>query len=429
MGAGGPAATKKKLASLLAIAFAIAAVATGLFYGLFADRLGTPKDAFPRHRIAVAAHPLERGATLKQDDMRIVEAAGAVTLQGVVTDPAQAAGKELIAPLSANSPILEAVLAAPGQADTGDVPSGMRAVTLHVAESGTLLPLLHNGSRIDIQAVADRSGPPELRRILQDVPVLGAQASEQNAGRGPAPTAITVLVPPELVDVLALADTAARIRIALRNGADRSAGAAPGRMQLASVFDGPAARPATLVNAVSTTPAAQVAAHAVERGATVKDETPSITAIVRVIAAGPDQLRLLANPAPDNSGLQVVALAGRPHVFENAPQLFGSRVSVGSGQATTVHAGSADCRLTVRLRLRHGLEITPELTWGDGESTRSAGVSVRVDPESAGFAITGFERAVAGAAGRAFPDRKVPGDLVVIIVPEHGQPEQAMLHR
>ncbi len=415
MGAGGPAAAKKKLASLLAIAFAIAAVATGLFYGLFADRLGTPKDTLARHRIAVAAHPLERGALLKQEDMRIVEAAGPVALQGVVTDPVQATGKELIAPLRANTPILDAVLAAPGEAVAGDVPRGMRAVTLHVAESGTLLPMLRSGSRIDIQAIADRSGPPELRRILQDVPVLGAD-TEQSPGRGPASTAITVLVPPELVDVLALADTGARIRIALRNGADRSTATAPGRMQLASVFDGPTARPATLVTAVSTTPPAQ-------------HDGESITASVRVIAAGPDQLRLLANPARDNSGIQVIALAGEPHAFDNAPELYGSRVSVGSGQSTTVHAGTADCRLTVRLRLRHGLEITPELTWGDGESTRSTGVSVRVQPESAGFAITGFERAVAGAVGRAFPDRKVPGDLVVIIVPERGQPVQAMLHR
>jgi hypothetical protein len=149
-----------------------------------------------------------------------------------------------------------------------------------------------------------------------------------------------------------------------------------------------------------------------------------------VIAAGPDQLRLLANPGRQLAGLQVIALPGREHAFDNAPELWASRVSVRSGQATTVRAGSQDCRLTVRLRLRHGLEIAPELTWGDGESTRSAGVTMTVDPDSArAFAVTGFDRAFANTATRAFPERKLPGDLVVLVVPEHGAPEQALLQQ
>jgi hypothetical protein len=101
-------------------------------------------------------------------------------------------------------------------------------------------------------------------------------------------------------------------------------------------------------------------------------------------------------------------------------------VTFGASDTATVRAGSSDCSVHIRLRLRQTLEISPELVWREGASTKTASLEDRVDPGSAhGFAIAGFNAALSGVLVRAFPGRNLQGrELVVTIVPRHAQQKQ-----
>jgi hypothetical protein len=97
---------------------------------------------------------------------------------------------------------------------------------------------MHAGSHVDVQAVSDRNGITELRTIQQNVEVLAVNPQLEAAGgnRAPAPV-VTLLARAQDVDVIAVADSGARIRLTLRNPLDEGVG--PRRaLALASVFQG-----------------------------------------------------------------------------------------------------------------------------------------------------------------------------------------------
>ncbi|MBL8294343.1 MAG: Flp pilus assembly protein CpaB [Bryobacterales bacterium] len=144
---------------LLAIALVVAILATGVFYGLVASRL---------NEVEASAPVAETSAT-----------------------PSAAA-----------------------------IPPGFRAITVHVADSLGLLGLLKPGQRVDVQAIW---GPPhavELRTVAQNLAILDVQAQPEATPGRPALPVVTLLVTPEDADVVALADSAAKVRLALRSAAD-----------------------------------------------------------------------------------------------------------------------------------------------------------------------------------------------------------------
>jgi Flp pilus assembly protein CpaB len=236
---------KKNMVPLLGIAFVVAIISTGVFYGLFAGKLRSSTEV-PGHSLVVAARDLDRGTVLQPSDLRVLEVQG--VLSGSFSKPEDAAGATLLTPVKENEPLIEERVT-PRVSDAaragGPVPAGMRAVTLHVVESESLLGLLKPGSRVDLQAVADRNGAAELRTVLENVPVL---SSVENNGSRPA--TVTVLVRAKDADMVALADAGSRIRIALRNPEDQEL--APHRaVSLAALFS----------SGSTTAPDAQEPAH------------------------------------------------------------------------------------------------------------------------------------------------------------------------
>jgi Flp pilus assembly protein CpaB len=417
MAAGDTASVKKNLVVLLAIAFVIAVAATGVFYGLFSDKLRDNSAEVPKQTVMVAARPIERGAVLKPGDVQPVTLQGAA-LQGAVASADQAIGKTALASLSQGAPVLDSMLGKPGEVAAGvdDVPRRMRALTIHVVESGGVLALLQPGSRVDIQATADRAGVPELRCVLQDVEVLSTGSTEASGRPGrPALPEITVLVRPDQADLLALADTAARVRLVLRNREDHTGTSTP-RLDLVSLFQGP----------LPSAPSAPVA----ERASTpVASRASEETMHVRFLAAAPATMKQLGiDPSPRT--LRVVAIAN--DAATDGMDLSVSDVSVAGNDTAVVRAGNADCGLRIRLRLRQQLEISPELVWRDGGITRAASLSATVDPDAShAFAVAGFDAALSGALARVFPGRNLDGrELLVTIAPRRsGMKQQAMLRR
>jgi Flp pilus assembly protein CpaB len=164
---------KKNLVPLLGIALVVAIISTAIFYSLISSQLTGPVEA----KTATPAAPADV--------------------------------KGLLAAESA-------------------VPKGMRAVSVQVADSTGVLALLKPGHRVDIQAVYNHGGSPvesELKTVLNNIEVLSVNPQpEAWPGRHTLPV-VTFLADPAEADVLALADSAARLRIALRHPEDIEDGA------------------------------------------------------------------------------------------------------------------------------------------------------------------------------------------------------------
>jgi len=209
---------KKNIVPLLGIAFVVAIISTGVFYGLFAGKLRSSSE-IPGRAIVVAARDLDRGTVIQSGDLRVAEIQG--VLSGSFSKPEDVAGATLLMPVKSNEPLLEERVT-PRISDAeragGPVPAGMRAVTLHVSQSESLLGLLRPGSRVDLQAVREKDGAAELRTVLENVQVVAANSAEAS---GNHPAAVTVLVGAQQSDEVALADAGSRIRLALRNPLDQ----------------------------------------------------------------------------------------------------------------------------------------------------------------------------------------------------------------
>ncbi len=162
-----------------------------------------------------------------------------------------------------NEPILEDRVAsrdAKSGQGAGGVPSGMRAVSIRVAESSGVVGLLRPGTKVDVQAVSHRDNSTDLRTILQNVEVLAVSPQPEPVPGNQMLPVVTVLTRAQDADLIALADSGARIRLALRNPLDD--GTAPRRsMGLASVFasNGGAEVNATQPQSFKTSPAASAA--------------------------------------------------------------------------------------------------------------------------------------------------------------------------
>src|ERR1700738_468773 len=166
---------KRNLIPLLGIAFVVALAATGIFYGVFVTQLKQASGAAERRQIVVAAHTLDRGTVLKASDLKRAAWASAPP-PGAFPASADAVGKTLYTPVLENEPVTESRLSAKGATGLG-IERGMRALSIRVVDSIGLMPFLHAGQHVDVQAIQGRNNPETtLRTILQNVEVLGVQA-------------------------------------------------------------------------------------------------------------------------------------------------------------------------------------------------------------------------------------------------------------
>jgi Flp pilus assembly protein CpaB len=327
---------------LLGIAFIVAIVSTGVFYGLFAGKLRSSSD-LPGHAIVVAARDLDRGTVLQPGDLRVSEVRG--VLGGAFSKPEEAAGATLLTAMKANEPLLEERVSPRLSAGAaGDpVPTGMRAVSLHVFQSESLLNLLRPGSRVDVQAVSDRNGTVELRMVLENVQVLAVSEADSNGNRPPG-AVVTVLTRAADTDMLALADAGTRIRVTLRNPVDE--GTTPRHsVALAALFSGGNKLEANR----TTVPAAwdhPVQLHV--RVLAVSDA--ALTELRSQLAEGTsdDPWRVAAFRSRDEAAKLIQSLKEK-HQLE---VVSGERLMAGVGRPISYHAGPKPYQFRVRFSLQ-----------------------------------------------------------------------------
>ena len=85
--------------------------------------------------------------------------------------------------------------------------------------------MLRPGQKVDVQVLLTRksaNSEPELRTILEGAPVLSVNPTPEPASQGGNLPTVTLLTNPADADTLALADSGARVRLALRNPLDEA---------------------------------------------------------------------------------------------------------------------------------------------------------------------------------------------------------------
>jgi pilus assembly protein CpaB len=208
---------KKNLVPLLGVAFVVAILATGVFYGLFVGKIRASNSS-ALQPVVFAARTLERGTGLSAADLKIVALPPDAVPKGALSRLEDAVKMVPIGTVQENEPLLAHRLGSAGaRGGASLVPAGMRAISVHVADSSGVVAMLQPGQKVDVQVVHLAIGPrtePELRTLLQNVEVLSVTQPDQ--GR----PVVNLLTAPADADRLGLADSTARIRLTLRNPLD-----------------------------------------------------------------------------------------------------------------------------------------------------------------------------------------------------------------
>jgi Flp pilus assembly protein CpaB len=100
----------------------------------------------------------------------------------------------------------------------------MRAVSVHVTDSTGIMALLRGGQRVDVQVVVGRGGDSKetvVRTALENLQVLSIGTAPEQSSQGATLPVVTLLANPAAADILAAADSGARVRLVLRNPLDQ----------------------------------------------------------------------------------------------------------------------------------------------------------------------------------------------------------------
>ncbi len=148
-------------------------------------------------------------------------AAGVHTPKGTYETPDQVIGKTVFDFIGEEELISDTHLASAKSGGGSGVPEGMRAVSIHVTDSSGVIGMLRAGQKVDVQIVLGKNGTEITERTaLEDLQVLAVSAAPEGTSQGTILPAVTLLAGPAQADVLAAADSGARVRLTLRNPLD-----------------------------------------------------------------------------------------------------------------------------------------------------------------------------------------------------------------
>jgi pilus assembly protein CpaB len=210
---------KNNMLKLLGIAFVVAILSTGIFYGLFVNKLSSSTGS--GKTVVIAAHPLKSGTVLAAADVKTIQWPGVATPKGSFERPEQVVGKTVFDAIGEEELVSDIHLASAKSGGGSGVPEGMRAVTIHVTDSSGVVGMLRTGQKVDVQVVLGKSGPETtVRTVLEDLQVLAVNPAAEGTSQGTILPSVTLLSAPAQADVLAAADSGARVRLTLRNPLD-----------------------------------------------------------------------------------------------------------------------------------------------------------------------------------------------------------------
>ncbi len=155
---------------------------------------------------------------------RVVVPAQAADPDALV-DPGPAVGSLALISIPAGAELTASKVGRP--ADVGlpvRLDPGMRAVSIQIDKVKGVSGLVQPGDRVDVIAIPPRQGnePPPAAAILRGLKVLAVGTSLETSSATPSPqeqssTTVTLEVTPRQANLLAMADTNATLRLALRS--------------------------------------------------------------------------------------------------------------------------------------------------------------------------------------------------------------------
>jgi len=213
---------KNNLGKLLGVALVVAIISTGLFYMLFAMKANSQPGA----TLVVAAKVLKPGTILAETDVKTIPWPAQQLPKGAYHDTKAVIGSTVFDTMAEEEPVLTTRLASGVSGGGAGVPAGMRAVSVHVTDSTGVMALLGGGQKVDVQVVVGRgknSDDTQVRTVLENLTVLSVTPQpEQSSQGGQNLPVVTLLAKPSEADVLAVSDSGARVRLALRNPLDEA---------------------------------------------------------------------------------------------------------------------------------------------------------------------------------------------------------------
>jgi len=213
---------KNNLLKLLGIAFVVAIISTGVFYGLIEGKLTSSTGS--GKMLVVAAKPLKAGTILQTTDVKLMPWPGDQLPKGAFGTVTDVTGNTVFDAIGEDEPVFSSRLASSQSGGGSGVPAGMRAVSVHVTDSTGVMALLRTGQKVDVQVVVGRSGGEKIetsvRTALEDLMVLSVNPQVEQGSQGQNLPVVTLLAKPADADILAAADSGARVRLTLRNPLD-----------------------------------------------------------------------------------------------------------------------------------------------------------------------------------------------------------------
>ncbi len=215
---------KKELVPLFGVAFIVATIATGVFYGI-ATTGNHGRPSGPQVSLVVAAKDMTRGTLIANSDVKLVNWSGTELPKWAFRSPEEVAGRMVTVDVAAEEPLTALRLASPDSPEgaAAAVQRGTRAVSVQLASVGGVARMLRPGDRVDVQVIysAPSAGEPNaaLRTLLQNIEIIHIDLGADPGARS-TPPVVTLMASPEEADMLALADAAARVRLVLRHPAD-----------------------------------------------------------------------------------------------------------------------------------------------------------------------------------------------------------------
>lgn len=220
----------KRFLGVLIFAFMVATAGGLITYRSLVNRPMPARNApIPTVRVVLAAHDLQLGKVLKEEDVRVADwpgsppAGAAAKLEDVI-------GRGVTTAMYEKEPVLETRLAPKGAGGglAAMIPPGMRAVAVRVNEVVGVAGFVVPGMRVDVLISANPpNGSKDLgtvtKTLLQNIEVLSAgQDFKKDAeGKPVVVQVINLLVTPAQAEELSLASNQTTIQLVLRNPMDR----------------------------------------------------------------------------------------------------------------------------------------------------------------------------------------------------------------
>lgn len=182
---------------------------------------------------------IQRGVAIDETMLRKLEYPAEVAPPGALANLEKIVGRVPHTGAPAGVPILDSMLLAPGARAGVRVPPGLRAVAVRIDESSGVDNHLEPGCHVDVVGVftirTDNRAETVARTIIEDVevaavgqrlapsvPTPGEEKDKKSSSRERPARAVTLLVKPDQVPTLHLAEQKGKIKLSMRGVQDQS---------------------------------------------------------------------------------------------------------------------------------------------------------------------------------------------------------------